>query len=107
MGLPQLEMSLGSYIEIYTPPSPRVQAAAQFRKSVRIWNRDLPNLPTLLQYAFGSPAKGDRELSLGLTRQGAMIYSDDLLAVAKRIGWLELQKRPLNFPKRFLTYALT
>jgi hypothetical protein len=49
MGLPQLEISRGSYIEIYTPPSPLVQAAAQFRKSVRIWNRDLPNLPALLQ----------------------------------------------------------
>jgi len=53
MGLPQLEISRGSYIEIYTPPSPLVQAAAQFRKSVRIWNRDLPNLPALLRMAFG------------------------------------------------------
>jgi len=62
MGLPQLEIGRGPYIEIYTPPSPLVQAAAQFRKSVRISNRDLPNLPALMQYAFGSPAKGVKSM---------------------------------------------
>jgi hypothetical protein len=36
-----------------------------------------------------------------------MIYSDDLLAVAKRIFWLGTPEEALEFPKRFLTYAMT
>src|SRR5713101_3439086 len=35
----------------------------QFRKSVRISNRDLPNLLALMQNAFGSPAKGVKSTS--------------------------------------------
>ena len=36
-----------------------------------------------------------------------MIYSDELLAVAKRIFWFGTPKEALEFPKRFLTYAMT
>jgi len=36
-----------------------------------------------------------------------MIYSDDLLAVAKRIFWFGTSEEALEFPKRFLTYAMT
>ncbi len=36
-----------------------------------------------------------------------MIYSDDLPAVAKRIFWFGTQEEALEFPKRFLTYAIT
>ncbi len=36
-----------------------------------------------------------------------MIYSDDLLAVAKRIFWFATPEEALEFPKRFLTYAMT
>src|SRR5712691_10143420 len=36
-----------------------------------------------------------------------MIYSDDLLAVAKRIFWSGTPEEALEFPKRFLTYAMT
>src|SRR5258708_2610118 len=36
-----------------------------------------------------------------------MIYSDDLLAVAKRIFWFGTPGEALEFPKRFLTYAMT
>ena len=36
-----------------------------------------------------------------------MIYSDDLLAAAKRIFWLGTPEEALEFPKRFLTYAMT
>lgn len=36
-----------------------------------------------------------------------MIYSDDLLAVAKRIFWFGTPEEALEFPKRFLTYAMT
>jgi hypothetical protein len=32
-----------------------------------------------------------------------MIYSDELLAVAKRIFWFVTPKEALEFPKRFLT----
>src|SRR5229473_5102452 len=35
----------------------------QFRKTVRISNRDLPNLPALMQNAFGSPATGVKSMS--------------------------------------------
>jgi hypothetical protein len=34
-----------------------------------------------------------------------MIYSDDLLAVAKRIFWFGTPEEALEYPKRFLTYA--
>jgi hypothetical protein len=36
-----------------------------------------------------------------------MIYSDDLLAVAKRIFCFGTSVEALEFPKRFLTYAMT
>ena len=36
-----------------------------------------------------------------------MIYSDDLLAVAKRIFWFGTPEEALEFPRRFLTYAMT
>jgi hypothetical protein len=36
-----------------------------------------------------------------------MIYSDDLLPVAKRIFWFGTPEEALEFPKRFLTYAMT
>src|SRR5437016_3739297 len=36
-----------------------------------------------------------------------MIYSDELLAVAKRIFWFGTPEEALEFPKHFLTYAMT
>lgn len=36
-----------------------------------------------------------------------MIYNDELLAVAKRIFWFGTPKEALEFPLRFLTYAMT
>lgn len=36
-----------------------------------------------------------------------MIYSDELLAVAKRIFWFGTAEEALEFPSRFLTYAMT
>jgi hypothetical protein len=36
-----------------------------------------------------------------------MIYSDELLAVAKRIFWFGTSEEALEFPKRLLTYAMT
>src|ERR1700674_69115 len=36
-----------------------------------------------------------------------MIYSDELLAVAKCIFWFGTPEEALEFPKRFLTYAMT
>src|ERR1700675_3076792 len=36
-----------------------------------------------------------------------MIYSDELLAVAKRIFSFGTPEEALEFPKRFLTYAMT
>jgi hypothetical protein len=36
-----------------------------------------------------------------------MTYSDELLAVAKRIFWFGTPEEALEFPKRFLTYAMT
>jgi len=36
-----------------------------------------------------------------------MIYSDELLALAKRIFWFGTLEEALEFPKRFLTYAMT
>jgi hypothetical protein len=36
-----------------------------------------------------------------------MIYSDELLAVAKRTFWFGTPEEALEFPKRFLTYAMT
>jgi hypothetical protein len=36
-----------------------------------------------------------------------MIYSDELLAVAKRIFWFGTPEEALEFPRRFLTYAMT
>ena len=36
-----------------------------------------------------------------------MIYYDDLLAVAERIFWFGTPEEILEFPKRFLTYAMT
>ena len=35
-----------------------------------------------------------------------MIYSDELLAIAKRIFWFGTPEEALEFPKRFLTYAM-
>jgi len=35
-----------------------------------------------------------------------MIYSDEVLAVAKRIFWFGTPEEALEFPKRFLTYAM-
>jgi hypothetical protein len=36
-----------------------------------------------------------------------MIYSDELRAVAKRIFWSGTPEEALEFPLRFLTYAMT
>src|SRR5437660_12367679 len=36
-----------------------------------------------------------------------MTYSDELLAVAKRIFWFGTPEEALEFPIRFLTYAMT
>lgn len=36
-----------------------------------------------------------------------MIYSDELLEVAKRIFWFGTPEEALEFPLRFLTYAMT
>src|SRR5260370_37954882 len=36
-----------------------------------------------------------------------MIYSDELLAAAKRIFWFGTPEEALEFPKRFLSYAMT
>ncbi|PYT68755.1 MAG: hypothetical protein DMG39_20245 [Acidobacteria bacterium] len=36
-----------------------------------------------------------------------MIHSDELLAVAKRIFWFGTPEEALEFPLRFLTYAMT
>src|SRR5258706_1381074 len=36
-----------------------------------------------------------------------MIYSGELLTVAKRIFWFGTPEEALEFPKRFLTYAMT
>ena len=36
-----------------------------------------------------------------------MIYSGELLAVAKRIFWLGTPEEAPEFPKRFLTYTMT
>ena len=36
-----------------------------------------------------------------------MIHSDELLAVAKRIFWFGASEEALEFPLRFLTYAMT
>ena len=36
-----------------------------------------------------------------------MIHSDELLAVAKRIVWFGTPEEALEFPLRFLTYAMT
>ena len=36
-----------------------------------------------------------------------MIYSDELLALAKRIFWFGTPEEALEFPLRFLTYAMT
>jgi hypothetical protein len=39
--------------------------------------------------------------------KGRLIFSDDLLAVPKRIFWFGTPEEALEFPKRFLTYAMT
>lgn len=36
-----------------------------------------------------------------------MIYSEELLAAAKRIVWFGTPEEALEFPLRFLTYAMT
>lgn len=36
-----------------------------------------------------------------------MIYSEELLAVAKCIFWFGTPEEALEFPRRFLTYAMT
>ena len=36
-----------------------------------------------------------------------MIHGDELLAVAKRIFWFGTPEEALEFPMRFLTYAMT
>jgi hypothetical protein len=36
-----------------------------------------------------------------------MTYADELLAVAKRIFWFGTAEEALEFPLRFLTYAMT
>jgi len=78
-------------------------------------NHDLPKLSALMQNAFGSPTIGvklessgtNRESRVGLAGQGAMIYSDELLAVAKRIFSFGTPEEAFEFPRRFLTYAMT
>ena len=46
------------HTDIYTTLMPRSSRPPQFRKGVRVLNRNLPNLPALMQNAFGSPATG-------------------------------------------------
>jgi hypothetical protein len=48
-----------------------------------------------------------REPRPGFTEQGTMVYSDELLAVAKRIFCFGTPEKALEFPIRFLTYAMT
>jgi hypothetical protein len=36
-----------------------------------------------------------------------MTYSQDLLAVARRISWFGTPEEALEFPRRFLTYVMT
>jgi hypothetical protein len=36
-----------------------------------------------------------------------MNYSEELLAVANRIFWFDTPEEALEFPLRFLTYAMT
>lgn len=36
-----------------------------------------------------------------------MIYSEELLAVAKRIFWFGTPEEALEFPRRLVTYAMT
>ena len=115
MELPQLEIRRGQYMQIYTPPSPLVQRPPTILWSVEHVECEPANLPTLTQNVLGSAAtsvksespRASRESRLGLAGQGAMIYSDDLLAVAKRIFWFGTPEEALEFPKRFLTYAMT
>jgi len=69
-------------------------------------------------YHLGAAERSDRrkiggascaywETRPGFTGQGTMIYSDELLAVAKRIFCFSSPEEALEFPKRFLTYAMT
>src|SRR5207245_7996965 len=48
-----------------------------------------------------------RETRPGFTGQGTMIYSDELLAVSKRIFCFGPPEEALEFRIRFLTYAMT
>src|SRR6266404_840063 len=48
-----------------------------------------------------------RETRPGFAGQETMIYSDELPAVAKRIFCFGTPKEALEFPLRFLTYAMT
>src|SRR5258708_30466043 len=57
----------GRYVAAHTcryihHPHSSFKPPPQFRKSVRMSNRDLPNLPALVQNAFGSPAPGARSI---------------------------------------------
>ena len=56
---------------------------------------------------LGGASCGYREARLGFTGQGTMIYSDELLAAARRIFCFGTPEEALEFPTRFLTYAMT
>jgi hypothetical protein len=60
----------------------------------------------LQRSAFRSAAKGVQSKEFFALKR-AMNYSDELLAVAKRIFWFGTPEEALEFPKRFLTYAMT
>jgi hypothetical protein len=56
---------------------------------------------------MGGASCAYRETRPGFTGQGTMAYSDELLAVAKRIFCFGTPEEALEFPIRFLTYAMT
>jgi hypothetical protein len=56
---------------------------------------------------IGGASCAYRETRPGFTGQGTMVYSHELLAVAKRIFCFGTPEEALEFPLRFLTYAMT
>jgi hypothetical protein len=56
---------------------------------------------------MGGASCAYRETRHGFTGQGTMVYSGELLAVAKRIFCFGTPEEALEFPICFLTYAMT
>jgi len=56
---------------------------------------------------MGGASCAYRDTRPGVTGQGTMVYSDELLAVAKRIFCFGTPEEALEFPIRFLTHAMT